>query len=208
MSNLKYFVLAIVVMAMAACSPAQFPKKVSYTNHDKDPNITRSEVTPIYIDKDFGDQNRADIIMSVRQLNVVFNGYKRVDVVNDHLDIGDKTLVQSILESRDAIIIVDIGDLDSTQAVEPGVLAFTDPETGVIFMLPLRVGSRDMVAILLHEEVHAFGGTPHINTFGSLLFPVYGQVGCVDELTVRDLATTLSLTNGVFLDYRHFNWCE
>jgi hypothetical protein len=170
-------------------------------------------IKPLYIDSSFGSQELKTIESVVAEWNYVLNKKIILKIEPNAIDHTNtkalRYLSKQIMQTHEGIVIIGINHDDPLveDNIEEydGTLAYVNglgERANLMVVIRDRMGYKDMRKILLHEFGHALGAH-HVN-IPSLMYPFYGkrQVGCVDNITVMQIATINNLT------FKDLNYCN
>lgn len=177
----------------------------TYTNKPV-PYIANQTVIPIAIDDSFYEERVAEINQAIVEWNHVLNGqivmkvlpltFKGLAEGKDLIDGFDKTGLGIAIFAIDSDSKILDGIGESTLAFVKG----TDAHAVVVIID--RIGTRNLKVILEHELGHILGAM-HVNAM-SLEYPAYKghQAGCIDKITVAQVAEEQGL------DLNVLNYCR
>jgi len=159
-----------------------------------------THVLDVYVDQDFGPDERERIGLAIRQWNHVLNGFVRLRPTLLPPDPSSHTL--SRLRRSGAWIVAKV-DSRHPAARQPSALAMTVGGSGggFVYVIADRFGMRDLTAVVLHEVGHLLGAGH--DAHGHLMAPVYDRSNghCIDRGAVAMVAAAQHLP------LSQLNWC-
>jgi Matrixin len=161
---------------------------------------------PVYVDKNFGEEDKIAIDDALEDWNYVLSGYIVFEVKSYGFDLDVEEIKEAYRENGLMIMKVDssVGFIPVAGGGDKTV-AWADA-VGVghkIYMVRDRIGkSGELKELVMHELGHILGAG-HIDGEDSLMRSVYVHQDsrCVDEWTVRKVAEYQGL------EYRNLNHC-
>lgn len=177
----------------------------TYTIIKPPSHINHPKTIPVYLDVNFTENQRKDIMAAFHEWNYVFNGQIIIKVEDYiyNLDDAEKKYV-SVSKTGLGWIILKKNEDDELikNIIRPGDLAFVPGlKSNIMVVIGDRIGTRNLKTIIMHETGHLFGAR-HINA-PSLMMTDYGETmySCIDKITVLQVATTQEL------DFKSLNYC-
>lgn len=207
-----FLTLLGLAIAMFACSThdSLAPLKYPAYSHVSGPSAGSyaPEVIPVYVDKDFRDDQREDIHAAFDEWNYAFNGFRTYLVVSDNFTMEDEETIARIVRTRQGVIVLSIPDMFLDLSVPRGVLAWVDDlYDPIIHIASGRMGTRDLKKITMHELGHVLG-LEHTEAAHTLMSQYYqDQINCIDRYTLQTLAGT-DLARALHWDWRRMNSCD
>ncbi len=195
---------ASILLACSTGSPASSPYFADgYTRHTP-AIVDNPDKIPVYVDKKFSTDHKADIRAAISEWNIVLNGYESLSIVSEDFDM-EPAVLEQIEKSEQGLLVLRRGVEDS---VGDGVLGWVRmPDEGgeahALNLVEDVFGTRSVKTVALHELGHVLG-VRHLPIQGSVMFPFYGrfQAACVDQATVQALA---SVRGG---SWKTLNYCD
>ena len=174
-----------------------------YTTHAAR-TAASTRLIPLYVDRNFDQNERQRIVAAFRQWNYVLNGYVRFD---GRLLPGDasRAEVEQIRRSGGWVVArVDSSHPVAQKGVGIHALAVTvsgGRNGGFVYVIADRLGGRDLTGVIMHEFGHVLGAG---HDDSGLMAPVYDAVAsrCIDYPAVAMVAQAQHLS------MRDLNWCE
>ena len=178
MRLLKNLISALAIaVATVGCSGTQAPPF-----RDVPP-----DVEPITLDENFTEDERDAILTAAAQWNQAVGKYVQFTfagtVPHDKVDAK----LEELDQQADGLVVMR-HDPAEEDVCGPGALACASLRGHFMSFNPEVVGTRMVKDIALHELGHHLG-INHINIRDSLMFPVYQGVDCIDQETLKALAT-------------------
>lgn len=205
------FAVLLAIVAILAFGCSTHAPIVAYPAYARAPSPPPDsyvpEIVPVYIDKDFKADARADIHAALDEWNFAFNGYVTYLVVSDGFDM-DEDVIERVNRTGQGLIIVSIPDAFLDLFVPEGVLAWVD-DLGdpVVHVASGRIGTRNLKKIVMHEIGHVLG-VPHTTASNTLMSKYYqDQAACIDDYTLRTLAGT-KFARSVHWQWQFMNACR
>lgn len=197
-------IIAFLASVLAACCGGHTNTATGphYVEHAPPPAYTLTDTIPVYVDKDFSDANKREIKAALDEWNHSLNGYDTFTITDDSFDIQESVLEQVETSDQGVLILAVTADQAESLGGGDGTLAWVNQAGGhQLFVIVDRVGDR-LHNVLLHELGHTLG-LEHTQVRGTLMNPYYSHgIGCIDELTMRQLTEIRSRYS---LD--HLNYC-
>lgn len=177
------------------------PSAFGYTDHES--NATSPRILDLYIDRDFDDRERARILFAVKQWNYALNGYVHFRTSLLPADIPPSMTAQIKRQGGWIVARVDSRHPIAQHGEGLHALAVTagNHQTGFVYVISDRVGSRDLAGIVMHEFGHVLGAG---HDSAGLMAPVYNAAGgrCIDHEAMAMIA------NVQHLPIAELNWCS
>src|SRR5262249_18467482 len=156
--------------ATAASGSERDPRGYTYTDRPTRASTGRS--IALYVDPDFGDDERRSILLAVKHWNYALNGYLQFRALSLPDDPSSNMLPQ-IRRSGGWIVagvasrhpVANRGEGRQALAVTVG-----NSFSGFVYVISDRLGSRDMTGVVMHEFGHVLGAG---HDGGGLMAPVY-----------------------------------
>ncbi len=200
--------MAAGVVLYATAASAASPREreappFQYTSHPTTV-AANTRVIPMFVDRDFDDNERDHIVRALRQWNYVLNGFVRFDPRM----LPDEPTRQSLLQIRRAggwvVAKVDSRHPIAQHGEGERALAVTvtgGRDGGFVYVIGDRIGGRDLTGVVMHEFGHVLGAG---HDGSGLMAPVYNAVAsrCIDYQAVAMVAQVNRLS------MRDLNWCE
>ncbi|MBV8394449.1 MAG: matrixin family metalloprotease, partial [Alphaproteobacteria bacterium] len=195
------FLSTLPASAAGRDGPDDGPAAYGYTDHDS--RATQPRIFDLYIDRDFSDNERDDILFAVKQWNYALNGFIRFRTSLLPPDVP-KSMVAEIRQRGGWIVArVDSHHPVAQQGEGLHALAVTlnNGRTGMVYVISDRIGGRNLSGVVMHEFGHVLGaGHDH----AGLMAPVYNAAGarCIDHDAMAMVAQVQRLPMS------DLNWCE
>lgn len=157
------------------------------------------QVFPVYVDKEFGEADKLDIVNALDQWNYVFNGHARFVVVDFQFDMQPEVILDC-MKNNGFLIMKITASNPLTQTADDVVgtehngtphgvsLGFTPQlSSHKVYIVRDRLQNGDVFFILMHELGHALGAD---HTSDGLMYPHYSKVRfqCVDQSAAVQVA--------------------
>lgn len=166
---------------------------LGYIHHDpyvytlKPYHQSTLKTIPIYIDKDFGDQDLIYLDDAIRQWNYSLNGYIKLEIVSTKFDMEQDIIKKAL--SGNAWLILKIYSNNEMVYDSPGSLtvAFVNKIGGnVLFLVRDRLSYEEITGVSLHEIGHLLGAKHN----SGLMSAEYNKNGlpCVDQIAMVEVA--------------------
>lgn len=212
MRQLLYFAVILLCLLSVSCNSIHY--KYIYTDNRTPAGLTPKRVVPIYVDKQFSNQDKLSIDNAVGQWNYVLNGQIVLTVVDYNFDMEPEVLKRA--QKEHAFLFLKVhsdfpgipDDLPESKCrVTPNcslTLAWVDRIGGTVMkVVRNRINADDMQYVVLHEVGHLLY-LQHDKDPKSLMYHQYSKFGylCVD----RDSA--LRVAKVYALDFNHMNYCS
>jgi hypothetical protein len=180
--------------------PANATEGYRYTEHASPASTGRA--VPLYIDRDFDDNERQHIVSAMRQWNYVLNGFVqfRAGMLPD--DPSSAMLAQIKRSGGWVVARVDSRHPIAHSGEGKHALAVTTGgRGGFVYVISDRIGQRDLTGVIMHEFGHVLGAGH--DGYG-LMAPVYNAAmgRCIDRGAVALVAQAQRLP------VNQLNWCE
>lgn len=163
-----------------------------------------SQIIPLYIDRDFDENERQRIVMAMRQWNYVLNGYVRFDAHLLPEDASRAALAQVRRRGGWVVARVDSRHPVAQRGEGEKALAVTvtgGRDGGFVYVIADRIGGRDLTGVVLHEFGHVLGAGHGQH---GLMAPVYS----LDGARCIDYAAAGLVAQAQRLPLAGMNWCE
>jgi hypothetical protein len=200
--GLALLAVAIVLSSRPAHANAERdgrPPSFSYTDHPSRASTGRTLM--LYVDADFDDNERQDILAALRQWNYALNGFVRFRASLLPGDSSSADLAQIRRSGGWIVARVDSRHPIARQGEGRHALAVTvGGHGGFVYVIGDRIGSRDLTGVVMHEFGHVLGAG---HDEAGLMAPVYsaGAARCIDHDAVAMVAAAQRLPLG------QLNWC-
>jgi hypothetical protein len=170
-----------------------------YTQHPA--RAATGRMLTLYVDRDFSEGERQQIVSAIRQWNIALNGLLQFRATL--LPNESPATLQQIRRSGGWIVArVDSGHPIVHTAVGAHALAVTAGGRGggFVYVIGDRIGGRDLTSVVMHELGHVLGAG---HGQGGLMAPVYtARTGhCIDH----DAAALVA--SAQHLPLQQMNWC-
>ena len=201
MGGLALLLAGIVLYSLpaSAATDGVIGPSWQYTQHPA--RVSTGRTVSLYIDRDFTDPERRQIVTAISQWNYALNGALqfRAALLADNPSPG---MLQQIRRSGGWIVarvdsrhpIAHTGEGAHALAVTAG------GQGGFVYVIDDRIGSRSLVEVVLHELGHVLGA-PHSRA--GLMAPVYDPrtTHCIDHEAAALVASAQRLP------LQQLNWC-
>jgi hypothetical protein len=170
-----------------------------YTEHATPASTGRA--VPLYVDRDFDENERRHILSAMRQWNYVLNGFVqfRASMLPDN---PTSAMLAQIKRGGGWIVArVDSRHPIAHQGEGKQALAVTaGGRGGFVYVISDRIGHRDLTGVIMHEFGHVLGAGH--DGYG-LMAPVYSAAmgRCIDRDAVALVAQAQRLP------VNQLNWC-
>jgi hypothetical protein len=203
-SGVTLLIAAILVSTM----PAHATERTAYSQNDgwrytsRPSPVSAGRVVDLYVDRDFADYERQNILSAMRQWNYVLNGFVWFRARTLPAD-PDSAMLSQIRRSGGWVLArVDSRHPVARSGEGTHALAVTTGNRGgFVYVISDRIGNRDLTGVMMHEFGHVLGAGH--DGFG-LMAPVYSAAmgRCIDQDAVALVARAQRLP------MQHMNWCE
>ena len=171
-----------------------------YTSHPAPASTGR--VVDLYVDRDFNEYERQNLLSAMRQWNYVLNGLLqfRARMLPD--DPAPAMLSQIRRSGGWVIARVDSRHPVAHSGEGKHALAVTTGNRGgFVYVISDRIGNRDLTGVIMHEFGHVLGAG---HDGAGLMAPVYNSAmgRCID----RDAVALVARAQRLPMNY--LNWCE
>lgn len=205
-----FIILCISCIFITNCDFIQY--KYIYTSKTN-PNIKPKYIIPIFVDKNFSNQDKMNIDNAINQWNYVLNGQMILQVLSYEFDMQPNLIIE--IQNRNGFLLLkvdrntpNIPDSMSENKCKQithckYTLAWADKIGGnVIKVVRDRINEDDLQYLILHEIGHLLYLT-HVNNKESLMYSSYTKYGylCVDQDSASKVA------NNYGLDIKQMNYC-
>jgi hypothetical protein len=172
-----------------------------YTDHPS--RVSTGRAVALYVDRDFGDNERQRIVSAMRQWNYALNGAVRFTAKLLPEDPSSSEIAQIKRSGGWIVAKVDSSHPITQRGEGRQALAVTVGGSGggFVYVIGDRIGRRDLTGVVMHEFGHVLGAGH--DGYG-LMAPVYNPNAghCID----RDAAALVA--NAQHLQLSQMNWCE
>lgn len=205
----KHFVFWAIILSCLFTNNCASTLSYQYTHNPIHQVDSGTQDIPVWIDKNFGEEDKIALDDAIKQWNFVFNGYVYVHIVNSHFNMEIEEIRKVYQLNGFMILRVDSATCDFIPEVRPPATGRTLAWTiGVgeghkIFIIRDRINGTNMLrGVALHEMGHLFG-SDHIENEYSLMKPYYDPniYTCVDEYTAKAVAERR------YLPFEKLNYC-
>jgi hypothetical protein len=172
-----------------------------YTDHPS--RVSTGRVVALYVDRDFGENERQRIVSAMRQWNYALNGSVRFTAKLLPEDPSSSEIAQIKRSGGWIVAKVDSSHPITQRGEGRQALAVTVGGSGggFVYVIGDRIGRRDLTGVVMHEFGHVLGAG---HDGHGLMAPVYNANSghCID----RDAAALVA--NAQHLQLSQMNWCE
>ncbi len=198
--------LFLALMMVGCAKPAP-----NYS-HNIVAGISDRDVTPVWIDKGFSLNQKAQIVAAMVEWNYALNGYNRFQLISDQFDVTDPAKTKESLDifreiratHQGLVILCRMSTDPVSEDLEPGTIAWVVQGEPFLNIFADAVGDRNLKALTLHELGHTMGIHEHATIRGSLMYPSYTYMStCIDRATIQSLSAVRPKW-----DYHHMNYCN
>ena len=186
----------------ASAAPGSERDPRGYTYTDKPMRASTGRSVALYIDADFGADERRSILSAAKHWNYALNGFLQFKPMALPDDPSPKMLAQIRRSSGWIVARVDSRHPVANRGEGRHALAVTvgNSFSGFVYVISDRLGSRDMTGVVMHEFGHVLGAG---HDGGGLMAPVYNPYAghCIDRDAITLVATAQRLP------VNQLNWC-
>jgi hypothetical protein len=191
----RLFVVMVAVL-MAACATFhlgqfQYTHKNHYSGQARD--------IPIWVDDQFGEEDKLAIDDAVRKLNYALNGYIYLHIVDAHFNMEINKIQEQ--EKLNGWLFLKIKGDGPITAPTTTCFAFDNKIGGNrLYLIRDRLPNDKVFGVTLHEIGHLLG-SDHNNS--GLMYKYYSKIGfqCIDFDTMKNVSSY----QGLFVD--NLNYC-